>query len=338
MTILIPAYEPDKRLLQLIQELQQHLGYPILIVDDGSGPDFASIFRQAKAMGCTVLAYEENKGKGHALKIGFNHLLRQGEKDGVVTADSDGQHLPRDIAAVAAEVQTHPSQVILGTRRFTGAVPWRNRTGNAITRTVFALASGKKIYDTQTGLRGFSADLLPWLLEIKGERFDFEMNMLLDCVSEEVPVFEKTIQTVYEPKGKYTTHFRPFWDSIQVYWPLVTFCLSSLTAGLIDMVLVLGIKALTGNLLAAVVFARICSSLTNYAINKKVVFSSKRVTSVRQTLIRYTILACIIMACSYGLLHLMTDVWGISLFVSKLVSDNLLFIASYWIQRKYVFK
>lgn len=338
MIVCIPAYEPDDRLPGLTQTLLSLGGCQVLLIDDGSGPAFAHLFDRCREQGCTVLTHEQNKGKGSALKTGFAYILEQGWQDAVVTADADGQHLPEDISAVGQEALVYPGNIILGTRRFTGQVPWRNRTGNAITRFVFAVASGKKIYDTQTGLRGFSPDLLPWLLQVKGDRFDYEMNMLLDAVAEDVPFIEKTIHTVYAEKEKYSTHFRPFRDSVKVYWPIVTFSLSSLTAGLVDMVLVLTIEALTGNLLAAVVLARICSSLTNYAINRKVVFSSKKVTSLPKTLLRYGLLVCFIMLCSYGLLVLSRDVLGIPLVVAKLISDNALYPVSYWIQRKYVFK
>ncbi|MEK4434658.1 glycosyltransferase [Paenibacillus sp. FSL K6-2862] len=100
MTILIPSYEPDVRLLNLILQLQTFQLGPIVIVDDGSGQEFRGIFETAEAYGCTLLTHPENLGKGRALKTGFQYIKEFGPQGGVVCADSDGQHLPHDIRRI----------------------------------------------------------------------------------------------------------------------------------------------------------------------------------------------------------------------------------------------
>ena len=125
---------------------------------------------------------KKNRGKGHALKTGFEYILNNtNESIGVVTADADGQHLVKDILSIAAEVYNQKDKIVLGERKFVGKVPLRSKVGNTATRGIFTLVSGQKILDTQTGLRGFPIKLLPWLLSVEGERFEYEMNMLLEA-------------------------------------------------------------------------------------------------------------------------------------------------------------
>ena len=97
----------------------------------------------------------------------------------IVTADCDGQHKVKDIVRVAESVRTDSRELVLGSRTFQGEVPKKSRIGNAVSRKLFTLFTGMKVWDTQTGLRAFPASLLPWLLSIPGERFEYEQNVLL---------------------------------------------------------------------------------------------------------------------------------------------------------------
>ena len=164
MIILIPAYEPDTRLIDLLDSITlARIAHAVVIVDDGSGRAYAPIFADCTTRGAVVLRHPANRGKGAALKLGFTYIADHYPGHDVVCADCDGQHLPVDIARVAVAVHEHPHTLVLGTRRFVGAVPRRSRFGNGLTRRVYHLATGHELYDTQTGLRGYSADLLEWL-------------------------------------------------------------------------------------------------------------------------------------------------------------------------------
>ncbi|MCQ6562349.1 glycosyltransferase family 2 protein [Paenibacillus mendelii] len=197
MTILIPSYEPDERLIGLVHHIQAISSCSILVIDDGSGEGYRDIFNAVREAGCTVLTHSRNQGKGRALKTGFAYIRQIGETDGVVCADSDGQHLPKDIMSIAHAVNEHRHHIILGSRRFTGKVPMRSRFGNAVTRMVYSFSTGTPIQDTQTGLRGYSADMLDWLCGIPGERFEYEMNMLLEAKAAGYALLEVPIETVY---------------------------------------------------------------------------------------------------------------------------------------------
>ncbi len=151
--VLIPAYEPDRRLLELVTALLRDAPLlEVVIVDDGSGPAYDGFFERARHLGCTVLQHPANRGKGAALRTGFAHIAGDHPGRSVVCADCDGQHRPADILRVAEHLDRHPAAAMaLGTRAFTGPVPARSRIGNHLTRVAFLMATGSSLRDTQTG-------------------------------------------------------------------------------------------------------------------------------------------------------------------------------------------
>jgi glycosyltransferase involved in cell wall biosynthesis len=336
MIVLIPAYEPNQRLINLIHDLLDTCDYEIVVVDDGSGPEYKSIFDTVTSLGCTVLTHEHNRGKGAALKTGFHYIQETKKAAGVVTADCDGQHLPKDIIRIAEEVQEHQKTIVLGSRKFVGKVPFRSRFGNSVTRSVFSFASGVKIYDTQTGLRGFGAEMLPWLCKIAGDRFEYEMNMLLEAVQAGYKFKELDIETVYLEQNK-SSHFHFLKDSFRVYLPIVKFSMSSLMSALLDVLLLVIIQIFTSNLLLAVVGARVCSAAFNYTANRHFVFSRSKDVPVKSSLPRYMLLAIVVMLANYGVIDFYYSTIGLSLLLAKIFAETTIFLFSYWVQRKFVF-
>lgn len=336
MTVLIPAYEPDHRLLSLIANLKAACSTKIVVVDDGSGEAYRDIFNSAREAGCTVLTHTTNLGKGRALKTGFTYLKEQGDRDGVVCADSDGQHLPTDIMRIADAVASHEDGIVLGCRHFTGKVPLRSRFGNSATRMIYAVTTGRRIQDTQTGLRGFSSKMLDWLCRIPGERFEYEMNMLLHAQEEGYKLHEVPIDTVYLENNK-SSHFRPIADSAKVYAPIVKFCSSSLLSGVLDFVLVILLQMMTGSLLFSVFGARVASSLFNYTMNRNFVFGKQQRATIFSSAPKYFALVVLILMFNYGLMYLFHESIGMPLVIAKLLTEGVLFVFSFWSQRKFIF-
>ncbi|MFD1953231.1 GtrA family protein [Paenibacillus thailandensis] len=337
MICLIPSYEPDERLIRLVHDLKDNTNLSIVLVDDGSGGDYAHLFEEARAAGCVVLAHEANRGKGQALKTGFRYVQTLGVREGVVCADSDGQHLPGDIKRIAEQVRENPGHIVLGGRRFTGKVPARSRFGNAVTRGVFAFTTGIRLHDTQTGLRGFSFSMLEFLCRIPGDRFEYEMNMLLAAHEEGVPMVEIPIDTVYLNDNQ-SSHFRPLADSAKIYAPILKFSGSSLLSAAIDFALLFILQWLTGRLLLAVAGARICSSAFNYSMNRKFVFQRKdRSAAVLRSAPKYFALVLLILLLNYELLSVLHERIGLPLLLAKLLTEGVLFVFSYWSQRKFVY-
>lgn len=337
MFVLIPSYQPDVRLIGLVSELRDALpGAHVLVVDDGSGVDYAQFFDAAVRLGAMVIAHPVNRGKGEALKLGFEYVRRAFPGEAVVTADSDGQHRIHDIARVAEELcgQAEPT-LVLGGRAFTGEVPLRSRVGNTMTRGVFRFATGLAVHDTQTGLRGYPAELLGWACDVPGERFEYELGVLLEAATTGIPVREITIDTVYLGKNE-SSHFRPVVDSFRVLRPLLSFSAVSLLSFLLDFIALLSLNALTGNLLLSVVLARAFSGSVNFVLNRKLVFNASAGRPGWQA-VRYLALALVLMFSSYGLLRVLTAV-GLSLAGAKVLSEVGLYLASYTVQRMFVFR
>lgn len=349
--IVIPAYEPDERLIKLLEELKTNKLQPVIVVDDGSGEKYSDIFTQAERLardtGGVVLHHTENRGKGRALKTAFSYVLEHFPAVvGCVTADSDGQHTVSCIERVGGALREHPEKLILGAREFDREdIPWKSRFGNSVTEKVFAYVVGLHISDTQTGLRGIPAAFMRSLLDVKGERFEFETQMLLESRNH-YPILEVPIETIYESKDNHQTHFRPLADSWKIYKLLgkqfLRYIISSISSSVIDIALFAvfcaGLKNLFPVVYVAVatVLARVISATYNYLINYKLVFTSEKKHAVSS--VKYIILAICQMALSAGLVTLGT--WALHFIpevVVKIVVDTLLFFVSYHVQQKYVF-
>jgi len=326
--VLIPAYEPGPALVELVRHLSHHT---VLVVNDGSGPLYVSVFAAARAAGAEVMTLPSNQGKGCALRAGFAHARSHHPGEAVVCADSDGQHRPEDVEAVGARLADGDPAMVLGARRFAGRVPARSRFGNRVTAAAFAAATGLSLTDTQTGLRAYPARMLPWLGEVAGDRFEYELRLLVRAAREELAVVEVEIATVYLDHNA-SSHFRPVRDSLRVLTPLLAFAASSLLGFVVDTVTLLALVALTGNLAGSAVAARLLSGALNYTVNKRLVFGA----GDRASLLRYVGLAAALLTVNLVLLEALSAVSG-SLLIAKVVTELLLVAAGYVIQRRYVF-
>ncbi|WP_422741549.1 glycosyltransferase family 2 protein [Micromonospora sp. WMMD754] len=227
MIALVPVYRPGDRLPPLVADLVAALpGVCVLVVDDGSGPTAAAVLAEARARGATVLRRRVNRGKGVVLRTGFRYALTDRPGHDVVCVDADGQHRVDDVVRVADRMRA-TGAATLGVRRFDGEVPARSRFGNATTRAAFRLATGRDVRDTQTGLRAYPAGMLGWLGTVPGDRFEYEMNVLLHAVRDGLPIEQVDIATRYHA-GNSGSHFSALADSVRIYRPLVGFAAARL--------------------------------------------------------------------------------------------------------------
>jgi putative flippase GtrA len=225
----------------------------------------------------------------------------------------------------------------LGQRHFSGGtVPRRSKWGNTATRWMFRLATGRLIQDTQTGLRGYPANLLPWLQTVPGERYEYELNILLHAADAGLIIENLSISTIYLEENK-SSHFRPLIDSARIYGPLVKFAASSLTAFTIDTVTLLLLNALTGSLLLAVVGARVLSSAVNFAVNRRVVFERGREGRTTAAAAQYFVLVIGLLGVNYTAL-LASQAAGLPLLPAKLVTELVLFGISFAVQQRVIFR
>ncbi len=355
IVIVIPAYEPDRRLITLLTNLKQnHVGF-VVLVDDGSGDGYKEIFQEAELLmenlfgggDGVLLTHDQNKGKGRALKTAFGYILDcMPEVAGVVTADSDGQHSVEAICNIKETLLQMPDHLVLGVRDFgKEGIPWKSRFGNNLTEKVFAYLSGVHVSDTQTGLRGIPRALMERLLDVEGERFEFEMRMLLECAGK-YQIMEIPIETIYDSKENHQTHFHPVRDSIKIYKILgakfLKYIVASFSSSILDLVLFsivcMALKSIspTGYIVVATVTARIISAIFNCIVNYKVVFCSEEPMGAAG--IKYAVLAIFQMGLSAALVTYIVKIFVVIPEVAiKAIIDIMLFFASYYIQRKYVF-
>jgi len=258
-----------------------------------------------------------------------------------VTADGDNQHRIEDVLACAAALEEHPDSLVLGCRDFSAPdVPPRNAFGNKATAWCFKKLCGIAVSDTQTGLRGISAAFVHDILDLTGERFEYETNMLLETKRRGIPILEVPISTVYIDDNA-TSHFNPLRDSISIYRLIFKFLWSGIASAGCDFLLFLLLERLFAwlplrdQLLIATVGARLCSSAVNYTLNKNYVFGSK--APIKSTMIKYYTLCALQMAASYGGVFLLTSLLKLPAALSKLIVDSILFLISFQIQRELIF-
>lgn len=335
-TVLIPAFRPGAALLEIIVDLHAaRPGWAVVVVDDGSGPEYAGTFAAVRRLGADVVALPANRGKGVALRVGLGHIGKTRPGSGVVTADADGQHAVPDIIRVGEAIEEDCRRIVLGARAFAGDVPLRSRVGNTATRWLFAVATRRRITDTQTGLRGLPAGLLPWAGAVPGDRYDYELRMLLAASRGGIDVREVEITTIYLD-GNSSSHFRPVVDSARIYLPLLAFLCSSLAAFVIDVVALLALTAATGHLLLSVLGARLVSAGVNFAVNRRLVFDPDGRTPTGRAVRRYALLAAAVVTLNYLLLASLT--WlGMPLLLAKLLTEASLVALSFAAQRHFVF-
>lgn len=350
--ILIPSLEPDDRLPAYVDQLLARGFAHVAIVDDGSSESYQPIFNSLEERpGCTVLHHDVNHGKGVALKTGYSWIEKSlPDCTGVITADADGQHTVEDCWRLAEALTDGKRALYLGSRDFDQAdVPPKSRFGNKTTSAVFKLFYGKYLPDTQTGLRAFRREDLRFMMDVEGERFEYEMNVLIACAVQKLEMIPITIKTVYENENS-GTHFHPIRDSYRIYKvilgsffkfmgaSILSFLLDNALFALLEHVLLAGL-GLNDNMLRIVstVIARCVSAPCNFLLNRQVVFKDKG--SLGKSGLKYLLLCVVIMCMSALLVNLLS--WlGMPKFLdslSKLVVDTLLYFVSYRVQRNWVF-
>ncbi len=347
LPIIIPAYEPDERLLDLLDTLVNN-SRKIIIVNDGSGDKYAEIFTKALAKiepyGGVLLVHDINRGKGRALKTAFKYVIENiPDAIGVITADSDGQHTTECIDMVANEFINYPNCLVLGVRCFDGeGIPWKSRFGNDMTIKTMRFVSGLNISDTQTGLRAIPLAFMKELVDFGGDRFEFETQMLLETI-DRYEIREVKISTIYESKDNHQTHFNPIKDSIKIYKVLgkqfLHYLIASGSSFVLDIILFYIFCKLFASfedyIAIATVIARVCSAIFNYAINYTKVFKSKE--TILKSALKYFGLAVIQMSCSALLVTLGVRLTHANEVLIKIIVDTILFFISFKVQQRLVF-
>ncbi len=334
--VVIPAYKPGESLGPLVASLLARGAEAIIVVDDGSGPEFEERFRAVTAFERVCLVrHAVNLGKGAALKTGMNFALVTFPGClGVVTADADGQHSVEDILRVAGALRERRDALILGVRAFDANVPFRSRAGNSITRMLMRVVVGRDLADTQTGLRGVPVSLIPHLLRAPTSGYEFELDMLMACKHQACPIVQVPIRTIYLDGNK-SSHFRPLFDSMKIYFLLLRFSVLSLLTAVIDNLVFAFAYSATGSIAESQIAGRFVAMIFNYLGARSVVFQSQQKHKI--VFPKYVGLVVANGLVSYMLIQVLHSRLGLRTLVAKLLAEALLFTANFAIQRDFVF-
>jgi glycosyltransferase involved in cell wall biosynthesis len=342
VAIIIPSLNPDNQLEKLLHALINVGFLNIVLVNDGSKNTYRTFFDNAqKNYNCKVITHSVNLGKGRALKSAFNFILNElPQCIGAITVDADGQHSVLDTIKCAKTLLENPDSLIMGCRSFKkGKIPFRSKFGNTMTSISVKLFCGISISDTQTGLRGIPRGFMKKLMNVKGERYDYEMNMLLTAREHAVLLKEVPIETIYIENNS-ASHFNPIWDSLQIYAVFLRFISSSLSSFIVDItIFTLLVSIFKGWIVEYILIctagARIVSSICNYLLNKNVFKNKSDHTS---TLTKYFLLSVLQLFASAFCVSQLYKMTGINETIVKIIIDSLLFTISFQIQREWVFK
>lgn len=341
IAILIPAYNPDDRLEKLVDDLAADGFDKIIVINDGSRADCLPVFDRIKASGhAELLTHAVNMGKGAALKTGFDRVcIEYPGCAGVVTADADGQHTLKDIRRVGEALEKAPNSLILGARQFDKDVPWRSMFGNKMTRVLMAIFLGLRITDTQTGLRGIPLVMMPDLLDVPYNRYEFELEMLLLAKRRGFPISEVVIETIYL-EGNASSHFNPVFDSAKIYFVLFRYVLASIVTAAVDYIVFFLVSPFVGSYLGLTFISRGASVLVNYTLVRNMVFSSRE--RVLATFPKYLALVAVSGFISATIVSYLCGNFAFfkgtkGLLLAKAIAEGLLYLANFVIQRDLIF-
>lgn len=347
LVVIIPAYNPDQKLLQVLINLQNKGFSNIILVDDGSKAETQDILDKAsellKESGGVLLRHHVNLGQGRAYKTAFNYYLgNYPDSIGVIQCDADGQHHIEDICKCAELLLQYPTDFVLGARNFNEkGIPFRSRFGNKCTNFIFHFFCGIKIKDTQTGLKGIPRELIKYLIETPGERFEYATSVLLEVKKRSYYIRQFDIQTIYINENE-SSHFNPVLDSIRIYSLLLKYTFSSLSAFIVDIFLfALFINLFSGVLPKLYIIvsnycAKLFSCTYSFFINKKFVFEKKG--NFAGTVTKFIFLCIIQSSISSILINGLHDLLQWNSTLLKIIVDTLLFFVSFQVQQKWIFK
>ncbi len=269
--VIIPAYQPDKALVNLVNEINES-GFGIIVVDDGSGKDYKNIFEQIEDKS-HVITLEKNAGKGAALKSGFAAVKSVfPDCRHIITSDADGQHKIEDIIRVKEEL-ANQSEMVLTIRKRKGKIPFRSKIGNDLSKFVYTILTGHYFFDNQSGLRGFSAKHIDWLCMVKGEKYDYELNVIYYADKQAVPITTIAIEAVYIDDNK-SSHFEPLKDTLRIYKLLFSSAWVSFVSALLCEILIVLSGIFFGNRLIylTVPSAGVIAAFFSVIINRFIAF------------------------------------------------------------------
>jgi putative flippase GtrA len=337
--ILIPTLNPNEKIVDLIQELSIFNWFEIAVVNDGSINNTNKIFETLRNIKCVhILEHASNQGKGAALKTGIKHFSKKLEYlDGIITVDSDGQHLTKDIIKISKETKNRKNDVIFGVRSFDESTPFKSKFGNKVTKYLMYIFNGISLNDTQTGLRYIPTSIFNDFLKLPGNKYEFELECIFTIKKLGYKITQIPINTVYINDNK-GSHFRPLIDSSRIYLVFLRFSLSSFLSFGLDITLFALLLSYQESIILATLLARIISGVFNFTLNRNIVFQASKEGNLIKELIGYFGLWLCLLIMSGFIVSSLQGSPAFLVIPFKILVDLALFLMAFYIQKNLIFK
>ena len=338
VAILIPSLNPRENIIDIVRELKEAKFNNIFFVDDGSKEDSKKNFKIVEErFGVKIIVHEINKGKGISLKDGIKYVEENTNLKGVVTMDSDGQHLIKDVEKVVDKMNN--DFIVLGVRDFDKKdIPFRSKFGNKFSSSYLKIVSGKSIPDTQTGLRGIPRKYFDMSIKTEGSRYEYEMNILLKwCKDKNCKIALVPIETIYEEDN--ISYFNPILDSIRIYKDFFKNVVSSIICAVLDIFLfwlILDVFVLM-NVFWSNIIARIISGFFDFGINKFWVFKNGGSQKGKKEFVKYIILFVVQMFINSLIVYLLSKVFLNSIILIKIIVNTVIYFSNFFIKKRFIF-
>lgn len=226
--LLIPTFNNEKTIAKVIQSALSYCT-DIIVINDGATDRTPEIIDSFKEQIC-VIGYPKNRGKGYALKMGFQEAIRRGFHY-AITMDSDGQHFANDIPKFVAAVEQHPNSFIIGSRSFSNPnMPQGNSFANRFSNFWFAIQTAHKLPDTQTGFRLYPLQKMG-KMHLITSRYEAELELLVRCAWRGIKIIPIDIDVHYPPQGERISHFRPGKDFARISLLNTVLCFVAIVYG-----------------------------------------------------------------------------------------------------------
>jgi glycosyltransferase involved in cell wall biosynthesis len=208
----IPAYNPGDALLPVLEGVRRYIRPDhIVVVDDGSVDGTA---RRAESAGVSLVRHGSNRGKGEALKSGFEYLLALSEIDAIFTIDADGQHDPEEIPAFIEAYRAGRGEVLVGNRMSERiGMPLIRVLTNIVTSAVVSALARRRIEDSQSGYRLISAEVIR-KIDLVTSRYETESEILIKSSRIGAKIASVPIRTIY---GSEESTINPFRDTVRFF-------------------------------------------------------------------------------------------------------------------------
>ena len=349
--IIILTLNPSEKIIEYVDNLIENDFKKIIIVNDGSKTECTDIYKKLKEKNeCIILNHYISLGKGRTTKDALNYYMSEIETieyNGVITINYDDNYLVEDIIKVDEAISKASDRLVLGTHDFSQKdVSKKSLIKNKTISLTLKFLYGKKIIDTQTGLRGIPNKLIPSCLYVQGEGYEYDTGIIIESIKNRIKIVDVIIKGGYGNNRENSKSYS-IKDFFMTYYILFSiffkYSISSLMAALVDLCGFVIFSELLSyisisnevEILLATIMARIISSFVNYKLNKIMVFSMKE--SSKTAFFKYYILIFIQMLCSAGFVMLVNKVVS-STVISKVIVDTVLFFLSYHVQRIFIFK